>query len=140
MRIALDAMGGDHGVSTTVPSAIRFLNKNLDVEIILVGDSNVIHNELAKHNSSAIKSRIEVVHATEVVAMDALPQVAMRVRDSSMRIAINQVKEKKAHAIISAGNTGAEDPPGITAFNFLLFFMPPANSNSALNVVPSGTS
>lgn len=104
--LSVDAMGGDHGINVTVPASVNFLKEHLDVKIILVGDSDAIKEKLGS-DLTVFASRIEIVHAAQVVAMDAMPQVAMRVKDSSMRVAINLVKENSAQAIISAGNTGA---------------------------------
>ena len=105
--LSVDIMGGDSGANATVPACLEFLKDNPEVKLILVGDSDTIHRHLG-NELSLYSDRIEVVHASEVVEMDELPQNAMRnKKDSSMRIAINQVKEEKAHAIVSAGNTGA---------------------------------
>lgn len=105
--LAVDAMGGDHGVHITVPACLRFLGETLDVNLILVGDSDSIYKQLG-NNLSRFADRIEVVHSTQVVGMDEAPQSAMRSkRDSSMRLAINAVKDNRADAIVSAGNTGA---------------------------------
>ena len=105
--LAVDAMGGDHGVNITVPACLRFLSEVVDVNLILVGDRDSIYKQIAGE-LSRFSDRIEVIHATQVVGMDEAPQSAMRTkRDSSMRIAINLVKEGKANAIVSAGNTGA---------------------------------
>lgn len=105
--LAVDAMGGDHGVHITVPAALRFLDETADVNIVLVGDRDSIYKQLGDKLSS-YSDRIEVAHATQVVGMDEAPQSAMRAkRDSSMRVAINLIKETKANAVVSAGNTGA---------------------------------
>ena len=105
--LAVDAMGGDHGINITVPACLRFLSKTADVNLVLVGDRDAIYKQVGDSLSS-YSDRIEVVHATQVVGMDEAPQSAMRTkRDSSMRVAINLVKEGKANAIVSAGNTGA---------------------------------
>ncbi len=105
--LAVDAMGGDHGVRITVPAALRFLDETADVNIVLVGDRDSIYKQLGDKLSS-YSDRIEVAHATQVVGMDEAPQSAMRTkRDSSMRVAINLIKETKANAVVSAGNTGA---------------------------------
>ncbi len=105
--LAVDAMGGDHGVHITVPAALRFLDETADVNIVLVGDRDSIYKQLGDKLSS-YSDRIEVAHATQVVGMDEAPQSAMRTkRDSSMRVAINLIKETKANAVVSAGNTGA---------------------------------
>jgi glycerol-3-phosphate acyltransferase PlsX len=105
--LAVDAMGGDHGVNVTIPACIKFLHDYPDVKLVLVGDKESIYNKLGQ-NLSAYSERIDVVHTTQVVGMDEPPQNAMRnKKDSSMRVAINLVHEKKANAIVSAGNTGA---------------------------------
>ncbi|WP_178861706.1 phosphate acyltransferase PlsX [Thiomicrorhabdus cannonii] len=106
INIAIDAMGGDHGISVTVPASLDALSKFSDIHIILVGKADLINAELSKHQYDA--SRITVEHADQVVEMDDLPSKALRnKRQSSMRIALNLVKEDVAHACVSAGNTGA---------------------------------
>lgn len=105
--LAVDAMGGDHGVHITVPACLRFLSETSDVNIILVGDSDTIYKQLGD-KLSVYADRIDVIHSTQVVGMDEAPQSAMRSkRDSSMRLAINSIKEGKSDAVVSAGNTGA---------------------------------
>lgn len=104
--LSVDAMGGDNGIDVTIPATLRFLKEQPDVSAIFVGNKPAI---MAKYQREilAFSGRVEIEHANEVVAMDALPQVAMRVRNSSMRVAIDLVKSGRANAIISAGNTGA---------------------------------
>ena len=105
--ISIDAMGGDHGLSVTVPASLNFIKQNSDVNLILVGDKDGICQHLG-NNLSLYDSRIEIVHTTQVVGMDEQPQIAMRQKkDSSMRVAINLVKDGRASAVVSAGNTGA---------------------------------
>ena len=105
--LAVDAMGGDHGVHITVPACLRFLDETPDVNIVLVGDEEGIYKQIGS-NLSKYSARIDVVHTTQVVGMDEAPQSAMRTkRNSSMRVAINLIKETKANAVISAANTGA---------------------------------
>lgn len=105
-KIAIDAMGGDHGLSVTVPASIDAINTFSDIHIILVGQETLIQEELSKHNYDS--SRISIQHADQVVEMDDLPSKALRSkRQSSMRIALNLVKDDQAHACVSAGNTGA---------------------------------
>jgi len=105
--IALDAMGGDHGASVVVPAALRALKKNAGLKLILVGDEEKILAVL-KENKSDVSARLSVQHASQVVGMDELPSQALRgKKDSSMRVAINLVKEGRAQACVSAGNTGA---------------------------------
>ena len=105
--IALDAMGGDHGPSVTVPASLDFLASDRESTLLLVGLKEPLERELARVDSAS-RSRIEIVHASEVVGMDEGPVQALRYKkDSSMRVAINLVKTGEAHACVSAGNTGA---------------------------------
>lgn len=100
-------MGGDHGPSVTIPAAIAFLKQAPEAELILVGLEDAIRAELKKHHADA-NPRLSVVNATEVVTMDDPLEVALRrKKDSSMRVAITLVKDGKAAACVSAGNTGA---------------------------------
>ncbi|MDH5327374.1 MAG: phosphate acyltransferase PlsX [Gammaproteobacteria bacterium] len=106
VTIALDAMGGDTGPMVTVPAALDVLKENPHIHIILVGRETVLQEELAKHNYSS--ARLEILHAEQTVEMDDLPSHALRnKKNSSMRVAINLVKEGRAQACVSAGNTGA---------------------------------
>jgi len=105
--IAVDAMGGDHGPSVTVPASLDFLAEDRESKLLLVGLKEPLERELA-HSHSPHKSRARVVPATQVVAMDEDVRTAIRTKkDSSMRVAIDLVKEGRAQACVSAGNTGA---------------------------------
>ena len=105
--IALDAMGGDHGPSVTLPAALAALNKQPDLRLILVGPRGLIEAELARHKAD-VSERLSIQHASETVGMDEPPAQALRTKkDSSMRVAINLVKTGAAQACVSAGNTGA---------------------------------
>ena len=107
-RIAIDSMGGDHGLAVTIPAALQFIEQHPDVRVLLVGNPDRLVARLATDKSRADRSRIEIVGATEVVTMDDSIEVALRrKRDSSMRVAIRLVKEGRADACVSAGNTGA---------------------------------
>ncbi len=100
-------MGGDHGPSVTIPAAISYVNHEPEVVLILVGIESVIHAELKKQNVAS-HPRISVLNASEVVTMEDSLEVALRrKKDSSMRVAINLVKQGEAQACVSAGNTGA---------------------------------
>lgn len=100
-------MGGDHGPSVPVLAAIAFVNREPDVELILVGQDRVIRSELVKHNAAA-HPRLSVFNASEVVTMsDSLEVALRRKKDSSMRVAIELVKQGLVQACVSAGNTGA---------------------------------
>jgi glycerol-3-phosphate acyltransferase PlsX len=105
--VAIDCMGGDHGPHVTVPAALSFLKSSSDVDIILVGLRDAIEAEL-KAQGAKPGPRLRVHHASEVVAMDESPALALRSKkDSSIRVAVDLVKSGEADACVSAGNTGA---------------------------------
>src|SRR5574343_1864610 len=107
IRLAVDCMGGDHGPSVTLPACRAFLDKHPGAELVLVGKPEAM-------TAAAAWPRCRIVAASEVVTMDDPVEVALRrKRDSSMRVAIQQLKDGRegepalAHACVSAGNTGA---------------------------------
>jgi phosphate acyltransferase len=105
--IAIDAMSGDHGVEVTVPASLRALKQHSSLSLILVGDQEQLQQEL-KRQGGQLSERLSIQHTTQVVEMDEAPSSALRgKKDSSMRVAINLVKEGAAQACVSAGNTGA---------------------------------
>ncbi len=106
MRIALDCMGGDVSpITTNISGAIEAIEED-DFEVILVGKKDAIEKGLSRHGKTHLALRIE--NAEETVAMDEAPSSAIRrKRNSSIWMAIQLVKEGKAEAVISAGNTGA---------------------------------
>lgn len=107
ITIALDAMGGDHGVGVTVPAALKTLSQQPTLKLILVGQRDAVQAELTRRHATE-NDRLSIHHASEVIAMDESPALALRgKKDSSMRVAINLVKEGAAQAAVSAGNTGA---------------------------------
>jgi glycerol-3-phosphate acyltransferase PlsX len=100
-------MGGDHGPSVTIPAALAFLKHQPEAELILVGLEDQVRAELKKHHADGAP-RLTIKHASEVVAMDDPIEVALRrKKDSSMRVAIELVKDGSADVCVSAGNTGA---------------------------------
>lgn len=106
IRIAIDCMGGDHGLPVTLPAAVAFCQRVPDAHLLLVGQRELIEPRLKA--PAAIGSRLEIVHASEVVTMgDSLEVALRRKKDSSMRVAALLVKEGRADACLSAGNTGA---------------------------------
>ena len=107
VTIALDAMGGDHGPAVTVPGALAALRSRPDLNLVLVGQRAVLETELARH-PGADGGRLKIQEASQVVGMDEPPAQSLRSKkDSSMRVAINLVKNGEAQAIVSSGNTGA---------------------------------
>lgn len=100
-------MGGDHGPAVTLPAVFEFLRHDKDCAAILVGREDDLRPQLAE-SVREFGDRLRLQHASEVVAMDDPVATALRTKkDSSMRVAINLVKDGEAHAAISAGNTGA---------------------------------
>ena len=107
ITIAVDAMGGDHGPSVTVPASLTALRSESALKIILVGLQEKIEPLLASAGP-ALRDRVSIHPASQVVSMDEKPQDALRKKkDSSMRVAIDLVKAGTANACVSAGNTGA---------------------------------
>ena len=107
IRIAIDAMGGDFGPAVTVPASLAFLDSHVDAALVLVGQIDVLQKqpEFAQLKANA---RCKIIAASEVVSMDDSIEIALRrKKNSSMRVAINQVKDGVADAAVSAGNTGA---------------------------------
>jgi glycerol-3-phosphate acyltransferase PlsX len=107
VTVAVDAMGGDHGPSVTVIAAARFVKAHADAEVILVGREADLAAPLARV-PQRWRAQLRLHAASEVVDMDEPPADALRrKKDSSMRVAINLVRDGTAHACVSAGNTGA---------------------------------
>lgn len=105
MRVALDAVGGDHGPAPCVEGALQAV-KAYDVEVILVGDESTLKQECERQ--SGHDSRLTIRHASQVVEMHESPAaVARKKRDSSIWVATELVKNGHADAVVSPGNTGA---------------------------------
>ena len=107
VRIALDAMGGDHGASVIVPGAEVSLGRHPDMEFVLFGDRAVVEPLIA--DRPRLKAASRFVHTDVAVKMDAKPSQALRQGrwKSSMWLAIDAVKKGEADVAVSAGNTGA---------------------------------
>ncbi|MEI6354696.1 MAG: phosphate acyltransferase PlsX [Methylococcus sp.] len=135
LTIALDAMGGDHGPSVTVPAAIDSVSRYPNLHLILVGDEARLRAELDR-GDSAFSDRIQVRHASETVEMHETPSKALRgKKDSSMRVAINMVKDGTADACVSAGNTGAL----MAIAKFVLKTIPGVDRPAIIAMLPSKT-
>lgn len=106
--LAIDAMGGDYGPSVIVPAVLLALQEEPELHIIIVGDLDNMQHQLKLAKIKPVSSQLTLHAATQVVSMDEAPALALRnKKDSSMRVAINLVKEGEAQACVSAGNTGA---------------------------------
>ena len=126
-------MGGDHGPSVTIPAALSFLKHEPNAELILVGLEDVLRAELKKHHAEAAP-RLTILHASEQVTMDDPLEVALRrKKDSSMRVAIEQVKEGKAAACVSAGNTAAL----MAVSRYVLKTMPGVDRPAICSILPN---
>lgn len=129
--IAVDCMGGDHGPSVTVPAALQFLDAHPNASLILVGLEETIRPLLATAKN---QDRITVRHASQIVGMDEGPALALKnKKDSSMRVAINLVKDGSADASISAGNTGAL----MAISRFVLKMLPEIDRPAICSILPS---
>jgi phosphate acyltransferase len=107
ITLAIDVMGGDHGVQVTIPAVCDFLEKHADVKITLVGNPELVQEALSQFPKVPLE-RIHIISASEVVLMDDPIEIALRrKKDSSMRVAIELVKAGQADAVVSSGNTGA---------------------------------
>ena len=105
MKIVIDGMGGDNAPMAPVEGACMAV-KEYGVDIVITGDKDQLEAELAKHDCD--KSKIEIVHTTQIITNDEKPVAAIRRKtDSSMVVALNMVKNKEADAMVSAGSTGA---------------------------------
>lgn len=133
VTLAVDCMGGDHGPSVTVPAVLGFLAEYADVNVVLVGREEIVR-PLLRGKEERFAGRLSVRHASEVVAMDDSPSLAMRnKKDSSMRVAVNLVKQGEAQAAVSAGNTGAL----MAISRFVLKTLPGIDRPAIASVLPS---
>jgi glycerol-3-phosphate acyltransferase PlsX len=109
VTIAVDAMGGDHGPPVVVPASLDVLEQRADLRLTLVGDQEALRLEIDRRAPAGrLTDRLSVRHASQRVEMDEPPGLALRnKKDSSMRVAVDLVKDGAAAACVSAGNTGA---------------------------------
>lgn len=103
MRVAVDAMGGDHGPTEVVPGALDFARGHPADEVILVGDEATV-----RPLAEPLPPNVRIVHASQVVGMDEHPALALREKkDSTILVGVDLVKRGEADAVITAGHTGA---------------------------------
>jgi glycerol-3-phosphate acyltransferase PlsX len=103
VRVAVDVMGGDHGPSEVVAGALGHARAHLEDRVLLVGDEATI-----RAVAGALPPNVSIVHASQVVAMDDHPALALREKkDSSILVAVDLVKHGEADAVVTAGHTGA---------------------------------
>lgn len=131
--VAVDAMGGDHGPSVTIPACVDALDRNPDLQLILVGRSGDIEDHLGA-GRERFGDRLRIQQASQIVGMDEPPGQALRnKKDSSMRVAINVVKSGEAQACVSAGNTGAL----MAGARFVLRTLPGIDRPAIIGKIPS---
>ena len=133
LTIAIDAMGGDSAPSVPVSATLSLLRRQDHLQAILVGPPDQLE-PLLQHCSAALRERVTVAPASQVVAMDEPPGDALRrKKDSSMRVAINLVKEGSAQACVSAGNTGAL----MATAKFVLKTLPGVDRPAIISAIPA---
>ena len=104
MRIVVDAMGSDHHPQADVEGAVQAA-REYGVEVVLVGDTDTVRPELAKHNLTGAK--VTLVHASQVIEMEEHPAVAVKSKkDASMVVGMSMLKRREVDAFVSAGNSG----------------------------------
>jgi glycerol-3-phosphate acyltransferase PlsX len=133
LTISIDAMGGDYGPKVTIPASLDCLKNNPELNLILVGDELIL-NQLLAEDLVTYQGRLSIQHASQCVAMDESPSKALKnKKDSSMRIAINLVRDGVADACVSAGNTGAL----MATARFVLKMIPGIDRPAIISVLPS---
>ena len=129
LKIAVDAMGGDHAPEAVVEGAL-LAAQELGVELVLVGQKDAVERELLRHPAKS--SAVELVHAPQMIAMDESPSSALKKKDSSMKIAFEMMKRGEVQAVVSAGNSGAMMATGM----FVMGRLPQVARPAILIVVP----
>ncbi|MCE3239513.1 MAG: fatty acid/phospholipid synthesis protein PlsX [Deltaproteobacteria bacterium] len=131
-KIAVDAMGGDHAPAVVVEGAL-LAAQDVDAELILVGDKLAVEQECLRIGGKL--PRFPIINATQTVSMDESPSVALRKRDSSMKVAFEMIKRGEAEAVVSAGNSGA-----MMAIGMLVIGTLPQVTRPAILAIVPGTS
>ncbi len=133
LTISIDAMGGDFGPEVTIPASLDCLKDNAELKLILVGDETVIRQYLSQLPGD-YQDRLVIRHASQRVEMDESPSKALKnKKDSSMRVAINLVRDSQADACVSAGNTGAL----MATARFFLKMIPGVDRPAIISTLPS---
>ena len=129
--VAVDAMGGDNSPRHEVDGAVKAARR-WQIPVVLVGQSEIVAEELAKHDTQGLDIRIE--HASEVVGMqDSASDAVRKKKDSSIRVSFNMLKEGRANAVVSTGNSGATMAAGM----FVLKRIPGIDRPAIATLVPN---
>ena len=131
-KIAVDAMGGDHAPAIVVEGAM-LAAQDVDAELVLVGNQESVEQECLRLAGKL--PRFSIVNASQAVTMNESPSIALRKRDSSMKVAFEMMKRGEAQAVVSAGNSGA-----MMAIGMLVMGTLPEVARPAILVVVPGTS
>jgi glycerol-3-phosphate acyltransferase PlsX len=129
LKIAVDAMGGDHAPRAVVEGAL-LAAQEFGVDLVLVGQKDVVECELVRQPTRS--SSVRVVHASQLIAMDESPSSALKKKDSSMKVAFEMMKRGEVQAVVSAGNSGAMMATGM----FVMGRLPQVARPAILIVVP----
>lgn len=133
LTISIDAMGGDYGLDVTLPASLDCLKDDPSLMLILVGDEALIKERLVQALVDYY-GRLSIHHASQCVGMDESPSKALKnKKDSSMRVAINLVRDGVADACVSAGNTGAL----MATARFVLKMIPGVDRPAIVSTLPS---
>jgi len=133
LTIAIDAMGGDSAPAVPVGATLDLLRRQPQLRAILVGLPEQLE-PLIEHRSTGLRARVTIEAASQVVSMDEPPGEALRrKRDSSMRVAINLVRDGRAAACVSAGNTGAL----MATAKFVLKMLPGVDRPAIISAIPA---
>lgn len=131
--IAIDAMGGDFGPHSIVPACIACLAEFPSLHLVLVGQTSLLNELIARHPGVDL-ARLHLEQASEVIAMDDRPAQALRSKpDSSMRVALELVRDGRAQACVSSGNTGAL----MALSRYLLKTLPGIDRPAMMTAIPT---
>lgn len=130
IKIAVDTMGGDKAPSAIVEGGL-LAAKELEVRVVLVGQKDVVEQELSRHSPES--SSFDIVHASQTVAMSDSPSTSLKKRDSSIAVAFDLLKQGEVQAVVSAGNSGALMATGM----FVLGKLPQVERPAILIVIPT---
>src|SRR5262245_34391674 len=130
LKVAVDAMGGDHAPQVVVEGAL-LAAQEFGVGLVLVGDQDAVNRELARHHTQP--PSVQVAHAAQTIAMHEAPSAALKKKDSSLKIAFEMMKRGEVQAVVSAGNSGAMMATGM----FVMGRLPQVARPAILIVVPS---
>ncbi|MCJ8167792.1 phosphate acyltransferase PlsX [Atopomonas sediminilitoris] len=132
-HIAIDAMSGDFGPHLLIPACLAALAEDRHLSLTLVGDSTQLTRLLSQHNDWD-RARLHIKHASEVIEMADKPSTALRSKpDSSMRVALQMLRDHEVQACVSAGNTGAL----MALARFILKTLPGIDRPAMMTAIPT---